>query len=60
MRLRFITILAAVPVLAMRATGANAVHYEVSSLAIPEPASLALLGAVVLGFTKLLRKKLRP
>jgi hypothetical protein len=28
-------------------------------ITIPEPASLALLGATMLGFSKLLRKKLR-
>ena len=59
MRLSFLTILAAVPLLAMRAMGAGALHYEVIGIAIPEPASLALLGAALLAFTKLLRKKLR-
>jgi hypothetical protein len=42
----------------MRATAAGALHYELIGVAIPEPASLALLGAALLGATKLLRKKL--
>jgi len=58
MRLSFLTILAAVPLLAMRAMGAGTLRHEVAGLAIPEPASLALLGAALLGFTKLLRRKL--
>ena len=58
MRLRITTILAAVPLLVMQAMGAS-LHYEVAGIAIPEPATLALLGAAMLGFIKLLRKKLR-
>jgi hypothetical protein len=58
MRLRVLTILAVVPLLAIPAMGAGALHNEVIGIVIPEPASLALLGAAMLGFTKLLRKKL--
>ena len=57
MWLRCTTILAAIPVLVRSAMGAA--RYEVAGITVPEPASLALLGAAMLGFIKLLRKKLR-
>jgi len=56
MRVVLFTVLGAVLV----ATGASgALHYNLGRIAIPEPASLALLGAGLLGLTKLLRNKLR-
>jgi len=59
MRLSFLIIFAAVPLIAVGTVDTGAQHYELIGIAIPEPASLALLGAAMLGFTKLLRKKLR-
>jgi hypothetical protein len=57
MRLRFLRILAAGAMLVVGANGA--MGRDVAGIAIPEPASVALLGAALLSVTKLLRKRLR-